>query len=69
MLLGSSHVSRRLGGLFGGSEGSRGLRAVLCHLPADTAEGRRGLRARGWLEESELQSRAILWLFDFLRDA
>lgn len=42
---------------------------MLCHLPADTAEGRRGLRARGWLEESELQSRAILWLFDFLRDA
>lgn len=57
------------GGLLGGSEGSGGLRAVPCHLPADTVEGRRGLRARGWLEESELQSRDILWLFDFLRDA
>lgn len=36
---------------------------------ADNAEGRRGLRGRGWLEGSELQSRDVLWLLGCLRDA
>lgn len=42
-------------------------RAMPC--AAASAEGRRGLRGRGWLEGRELQSRDALWLLGCLHGA